>query len=241
MTQVFTKNLHIKFAKYLNFKDKAWKYEKKYIEKTKKYIKYIKWIPGLRMIWIWNSISMNWASKDSDIDLYIVTTKNSMWFVRITITFIFQILWVRKNSKKHAWRFCLSFFSTTKWMDFSNFKIENDIYLYFWVIYFKPILDYNNTYKKFIEINSKWANFSNYKDIIEKNKIYISYSKNNYSKTEKTNSILKCINNLLKRIFLPKALKSYKKLGKPFWVIINKNMLKFHDKDIRKKIKEELF
>jgi hypothetical protein len=49
------------------------------------------------------------------------------------------------------------------------------------------------------------------------------------------------LNNFLKRIFLPKTIKHYEKLWKPFWVIINDNLLKFHDGDIREKVKNELF
>jgi hypothetical protein len=60
-------------------------------------------------------------------------------------------------------------------MDFSNFKIDNDIYLYFWIIYFKPILDYDNTYDLFLEKNSSWADFGEYKDILEENKGFVRY------------------------------------------------------------------
>ncbi len=44
----------------------------------------------------------------------------------------------------------------------------------------------------------------------------------------------------LKKIFLSRTLKTYEKLGKPFWVIINDNMLKFHDKDVREKVRDEI-
>jgi hypothetical protein len=35
---------------------------------------------------------------------------------------------------------------------------------------------------------------------------------------------------------LPKTIKNYKKLWKPYGIIINDNMLKFHNNDVRKKI-----
>ena len=73
------------------------KIEKIFYKKFEKYMKFISWIPGLRMVGIWNTISMNCAKSSSDIDLYIVTAPNRMWLVRILITFIFQILRVRKN------------------------------------------------------------------------------------------------------------------------------------------------
>lgn len=51
---------------------------------------------------------------------------------------------------------------------------------------------------------------------------------------------LSLLNEILKKIFLPKTLKHYEKLKKPYGIIINDNMLKFHNNDIRKKIKKEL-
>jgi hypothetical protein len=52
--------------------------------------------------------------------------------------------------------------------------------------------------------------------------------------------ILNQLEKLLKKIFLKKTQKTYEKLNKPFWVIINDDMLKFHDKDIRKEISKKL-
>lgn len=239
MKQVFTKIHHEKFIKYFDIKEKPSDIEEEYYKKTIKYIKYIKWIPWLKMIWIWNSISMNCAKSSSDIDLYIVTSNNSMWFVRILITLIFEILWVRKTPKKHEWRFCLSFFSTINWMDFSSFKIENDIYLYFRIVYFKPILDYDNTYNLFLEKNSSWADFSEYEKIIDGNRKFIITSPQSKPFLQKENWVIQ-INECLKKLFLKKTIKHYNKIWKPYWIIINDDLLKFHNWDIREKIKEEL-
>ena len=238
MKQTFSDTYHNKFKSYFWIKKSPSKIEEEFYKKTKKYINYIKWIPWLKMIWIWNSISMNCSTKDSDIDLLIVTSPNKLWTIRIIITFIFTLLWVRKTKNKHAWRFCLSFFTTTNWLNFWDFAIKNDIYLYFWIIYFKPILDYNNTYNLFLEKNNSWANFSEYKNIIENNKKYITF--NSYSAKDEVRKWSHFLNSLLKKIFLPKTLKHFEKIWKPFWVIINDNLLKFHNNDLRKKIREEL-
>ncbi|GEM_PF-6675444 len=53
-------------------------------------------------------------------------------------------------------------------------------------------------------------------------------------------SFLSLMNAILKKIFLPKTLKHYEKIGKPYGIIIHDHMLKFHNNDIRKKIKKEL-
>lgn len=175
MKQTFSLQEHKKFKNYFHIKNNLSEIDKAFLEKTKKYTRFIKWIPGLKMITVGNSISMNAGTPESDIDLFIVTSPDTMWINRIVITFIFSILWVRKTDKKHAGMFCLSFFATTEWMNFKNWKIENDIYLYFWIVYLKPILSYENTYEKFLQANNSWADFSFYQDIIENNKTFIAY------------------------------------------------------------------
>ncbi len=189
------------------------------------------------MVMIGNTLSMNAGKESSDIDLYIVTQKNRLWLVRIAITFLFQILGVRKTAKKHAGRFCLSFFSTEEGMDFSNFALDdNDIYLYFRLVYAKPVINFNQTYEQFLQKNTSWCDISEYKNIINYNKSFIKFSGN---KKRSTGKILDFVDACLKKIFLPKTLKSYEKLGKPFGIVISEKYLKFHDNDIRKKIREE--
>lgn len=239
MKQKFSKDEYKKFRKYLDIKDEPSQLENNFINKAYKYINYIKWLPWLKMVWIWNSVSMNSANIESDIDLYIVSRENTMWINRILISLIFQILWVRKTEKKHTWMFCLSFFSTSKWMDFSNWKIENDIYLYFWILYFKPLLSYNKSYDLFIEKNSNWIDINDYTDLIKENKKYIIYSKNT-KETIFLKYIYTKLDLVVKKIFLPKTLRHFKKLWKPYWIIVNDDLLKFHDNDIRKKTKKEI-
>jgi len=63
-------------------------------------------------------------------------------------------------------------------MNFNDWKIEDDIYLYFWIVYMKPILDYDNTYENFLKINNNWLEIDEYKDIIKENKKFIQYKNN---------------------------------------------------------------
>ena len=252
MQQTYTQEDKEKFDNLFWNRAFPWEVEWEYIEKTKKYLKFIKWIPWIRLVWIGNSIAMNSATLESDIDLLIVTEKNRMWLVRIMCTFIFQILWVRKNDKHHAGRFCLSFFCTLEWLDFSRFALEKDPYLYFWLLSFKPLLDYNDSYKLFLEKNTSWANLSHFEDIIIENRWYIEYSKDSkHSSTEDFSTLNRDSNNsistkilhyfdhLCKKLFLPKTLSHYEKIWRPYGVIINNEMLKFHNWDIRKEIAEK--
>lgn len=236
MKLFFSQEIHQKFKNYFKIKNSPSKFDEELFNKTYKYIPYIKWIPGIKFIWVWNSTSMFASNKESDIDLFIITSKNRMWIVRIIITFIFQIFWVRKNNKYHAKRFCLSFFTTTNWMDFWNFALENDVYLYFWIIYLKPILDFDDTFKNFINSQS-WADFWEFTNLIEENKKFIKFS---WKSVWNNFKIFDVIDNVLKKIFLPKTLNHFEKLWKPYGIVINENMLKFHNDDKRNQIKKEL-
>lgn len=236
MKQKFSLEIHEKFKKYFQIKNSPSEIDNLLFEKAYKYIAYIKWIAWIKFIWIWNSTSMFASKETSDIDLFIITSKNRMWFVRILITLIFGILWVRKNAKYHEKRFCLSFFATENSLDFKDFALENDVYLYYRLVYLKPILDFDNTYEIFIN-SQTWADFSIYKDNFKENKKFIKFSWNSFWNNCK---ILDFTDKILKNIFLPKTLKSYEKLWKPYGIVINDDLLKFHDDDRRKQIKESL-
>ena len=110
-------------------------------KRAEKYIRTILWIPGVEMIAVVNSLSMYATHEDSDIDLFVVTERRMIWFVRLcmTIQFFFQGVW--RHGKDIRGNFCLSFFVTTEALDMHDIAIENDIYLYYWVYYLKPIYD----------------------------------------------------------------------------------------------------
>jgi len=168
------------------------------------------------------------------------------------MTLLLILLRQRKTSKHHAWKFCLSFFITEKWLDFKNIALENDIYLSYWIQTLVPIVDENNTFEKFQTANSdltplsilSWQERWGYtcspfplageriqdRSVVQKNTLFREFLTKLWDTCEK----------ILKKIFLPRTKKSFQKLWKPFWVIISDDMLKFHDKDRRKEIRDIL-
>ena len=223
---------------YLWAKQEPTEIEEKLLKKADKHIQKIQNISGIHMIGICNSISMNAANENSDIDLFIVTSPDRMWHVRIMVTLYFHIRGLRKNNKKHAGKFCLSFFSTTEAMNFWEFALENDIYLYYWILAMKPIVNNNRCYQNFVEENKTWADYMQMRNTFSKHQRDIPYT---WKVKGEKNKLLDINNALLRKIFLPKTLKSFQKLWYPFWVIISDSMLKFHDQDRRKTIKKDLW
>jgi hypothetical protein len=91
-------------------------------------------------------------------------------------------------------------------------------------VYLKPILNYNNTYEEFLKINSEWADFSEYKEIIKENEKFIKFSKASpqlsFFEVERVSQFsssigkggLEVIELLFKKFFLPKTLRHYEKI-----------------------------
>ncbi len=219
--------------------------EKALFLRAQHYLKYISWIPGLKMVAVCDSLSM-YATKTpeeakklkwtqgSDIDLFIITAPNRLWYVRVVVTIIFQLLWVRRHWDKVKDRFCLSFFITENAMDFSKISIEKDIYLFYWIYFLKPIINKDQTYEKFIKANvTMWINnLSLHWD----NKAYLIKTWSYIHLLDKCR-LLNFKNWVLKKIFLSKTLKHKKRLWDPVGIIVNNDMLKFHDNDRRMEIR----
>ncbi len=183
------------------------------------------------MIAICNSLSMFATKKDSDIDLFIVSEAKMIWFVRFFVTLIFWKNGVWRKWEDIAGNFCLSFFVTENALDMSKIAIQDDYYMYFWVYFLKPIVDYNETYSRFVWENS-WVEID---DIQQKeNRKYIFIS----GKTKKISKIFYFFNNCIRFFLKRKTEKNFEKMNRPFWVIISDNILKFHDKDQREYIKK---
>ena len=96
---------------------------------------------------------MNAANENSDIDLFIITKNNRIWTSRIFLTLILSLLGQRKTAKKHAGKFCLSFFITENHLRLEDIAIKDDIYLRYWIETLVPIVNKNNIFERFIEEN----------------------------------------------------------------------------------------
>ncbi len=222
-----------KLKQYLWVKEIPGEYEQSLLEKVAKYTSLFQRIPWVSCICICNSLAMNACHKWSDIDLFVITRKNRLWTARIFMTLLLTLIWQKKTAKNHAWKFCLSFFITEDNLNLQEIAIENDIYLKYWIETLRPILNRNRSYQKFMQENSSWLN-------LEKT----SFPKNISPFHMRGFFLIRYLWNLLelslKTLFLPRTKKSFQKLWKPFWIVISDTMLKFHNKDKRREIRDEL-
>lgn len=149
--------------------------EERYLASFRKWqiIKRWRWIfgcvPFIKMIGISNTLGYSNAKEEGDIDLLVVTQKNRLFISRSILTIYLWLIGKWRHGKRIKNRFCLSFYLSENNLDLNNLKTrEDDIYLIYWIKWFKPIwctdkkvsqnfVNKNNWIKKYLP-NIVWIN-----------------------------------------------------------------------------------
>ena len=113
-------------------------------------VKILRYIPGISMISVCNSLSYNRAHEGSDIDLFIIAKNGRIWTARFFTLLFLEFIGARPLV-------CASFFLAEDSLCIEPYKISvNDPYLEFWIRMIKPLYNETQVYERFISANS-WA------------------------------------------------------------------------------------
>ncbi len=218
-------------------------YLEKKMQIAKRGAKLIRFVPFVRAVFVCNTIASSTAGEDSDIDLFIVIEQGHIWLSRFLITMLLSIFRLRRTKKKINDRLCLSFYVTDKNLDLSRISIDGeDIYLAYWLSNLTPVYDPQNLLKRIVKENV-WAtetlrHFGNV------------YNMGQLWRVEKLNRMAGFVNffekiwsteygNLLEdqaRSIQMSKMRKNKSVQdeQDTRVVINDEMLKFHENDRRK-------
>lgn len=110
-------------------------------------------IPTVQSVLVTGNLSMNNADEIDDIDLFIITKKNTMWTTRLLSIFIAEIMGIRRHPKDKKFRnkICLNMFLDEDHLILSN--KDRNVYIAHEVLQAKPLFDKESTYTKFIRLN----------------------------------------------------------------------------------------
>ena len=126
------------------------KYSKKKYEKAVYFAKLLKLIPTVNLVAITGALSMNNSTASDDIDLLIITAKNTIWTTRFFANLVLLPYKRSPRSKFQNNKACLNIF-----IDGSDLKIHDEnLYTAHEIAQLKPIYNKNNTYAKFVKANS---------------------------------------------------------------------------------------
>lgn len=113
-------------------------------------------IPTVEFIGVSGSLAMGNTDTTDDIDLIIITKRNSLWLTRLICVLMLEILRIRRSpkAKNVKDKICLNMF-----IDEKNLKIpksEQNFYTSHEVCQMRVLFDRNKMYERFIEQN-KWV------------------------------------------------------------------------------------
>jgi predicted nucleotidyltransferase len=129
------------------------------IEKASKIANLLSKIPTIKLICATGSIAINNADQDADLDLFIVTSKDTLWLTRPLVFFILKALRLRRSAKlpEHNSKRVKDKVCDNLWLDESALKIlesKRNLYTAHEVLQAKPLFDRGGLYQQFIHQNS---------------------------------------------------------------------------------------
>ncbi|HEY5714408.1 MAG TPA: nucleotidyltransferase domain-containing protein [Candidatus Gracilibacteria bacterium] len=126
--------------------------EEVYKQKAQKWARVLGFIPTLEAVFLSGSLATGKATKDSDIDFFILTRPGTIWFTRFWVFFILKICGQLAKPHHHAGRICPNHFITT---DHLRLR-EQNAYSAEMFSQNLPLYDPQSLFVKFAEAN-KWV------------------------------------------------------------------------------------
>ncbi|MBI4272425.1 nucleotidyltransferase domain-containing protein [Candidatus Uhrbacteria bacterium] len=211
-------------------------------------------IPFVRMICVVNSLAMNNAHEESDIDFFIVTKKKRIWLTRFLVVALLDVLGKRPRGNMRKNMICTCFFASEDALDFSALQIPPlpdrqlpDLYLAWWASRFVPLYDEGGYAEKMFSVN-EWA-----KGIFPRRRLYRTIQEHRVG-LPFFGGWIKRIGEFLVRIMgrasehlaraiqiriLPKSLRAL--CNRDTRVVMNDQILKFHVRDMREEIRAKWY
>ena len=171
---------------------------KQLIMSVQSFLPVLSWIPSIRLLALSGSLSMEDNDEDGDVDLFLVTTNNSMWLTRSFVLGVTRLLTIigSRVAAKLCWNMII---------DESHLSMpphKRNEYTAHEILQLKPLIDRRNTYERLLTKNS-WISqiFPN---------VQINSKKNygSYGRSKKDNPA-----NLIENIFRFFQLKWLEKKG----------------------------
>ncbi|MFA6525183.1 MAG: hypothetical protein WCT33_02815 [Patescibacteria group bacterium] len=218
------------------------------MKKAVRVAKALRYIPFVNMIAVCNNLAYNNASNLSDIDVFVILKQDRLWQTRFFVSVVTHLMRMRRHHRLVSNRVCLSFYVTDGHLDLEKLMIQPlDPYFIYWYGQLVPIYDHQNNFNNLIAAN-KWIEKYLPNLIINKPVLRRSVKDTKQSLAIKRimetmlggsfgNFVEKIMKNIQKRKMISN--KKSKMWEKSTAVIIQDDILKFHENDRRKMYAEK--
>lgn len=115
---------------------------------------YFRWIPSLLLVGVTGGLAMNNVKRDDDIDLFIITSRGTLWTSRLLISILTQALGVRRlpNQKYVTDKICLNMFMAENALALN--PRERDLFAAHEILQMRPLWERDGTYSRFLNANT---------------------------------------------------------------------------------------
>lgn len=216
----------------IDYRSKRYHFANRKIKIARKTIKLFKFIPWVKFVALSNLIGRHNMRDASDIDLFIVTSKNRLWLTRFFCAGLMKLLNRRPNKKTKRDKICLSFYVDSDHLNLEDLtlKDENDFYFYYWLAGLYPLYD-KSYYHFFLISNNQWLKkYLPNMDLFLINSVYSPKEINDKRKNIIFNFFERIIGNFQKKI-MPRNLKEQANINSK--VVIKEGILKLYLVDRR--------
>lgn len=148
---------------YLSIKDREGIILKRFMRKrisvrkviiAKRAAKILSFIPTIKMVAVTGALAMENANEEADIDLMIITSKDTLWTTRLFTLLLLDILGIPRRKygdRNQKNKLCLNI-----WLDENNLAWrKRNMFTAHEIAQIKPLVNKEETYEKFISKN-KW-------------------------------------------------------------------------------------
>jgi len=192
-------------------------------------------LPSVQSIMLCNNIGILNSSAESDIDLLLIVKDGQLWITRFLLLILTELLGVRIHGLEAKDKLCLSFFLSDNHLSLSSMALpQGDIYLSYWLQTLMPVYD-NGQCLQFMNTNLVLSNQKTARCLNE----YSRYRVKPVSFLRPLFSgilwVLKYFSLSLERYQWNRMSPQKRSLatGRGTEIILNSQMLKFHDNDRR--------
>lgn len=116
--------------------------------------KIIRFVPFVRAIFLCNNTAFGTSTENSDIDVLIVVKSKRIWIARLLTTVLLSFFNLRRTKRNIKNKICLSFYLSDTHLNLQKIAIKDpDIYLVYWIAQLWPLYDPNNLYHSIFSAN----------------------------------------------------------------------------------------
>lgn len=207
-------------------------------------IRVLSLVPFIRFIGICNSLSYANSAADDDIDIFIITKSGKIWWSRFFVVTLLKIMRARPKRGLSKDKICASFFISEGHLNIYDLALgKKDIYFQYWITQIYPIYDAGGYYRRFCQANMwirdcipLWQGVIPIpqRQIVQCGFWKFAYLIKRFNECLISLPIICSLQDKVKRFqfkILPKNLKDL--VNKDTRVVMNDEVLKFHDNDRR--------